>query len=434
MPLLRIIFENGQLWTDLLSVVTRASLVPVTLASLLLTWAAEDIQHASQVAVWTVLEILHIVPCVLGQLGIIHYEPVEEIRKRRIEVLKNEKHFWPRLYKRVTMKYTTGIHILIRDLNKLQAAVEEYFTRVGNRYSVLLAIWVKTEETEEWVLHYPRCFVRIVAKNVFGENETYTRKGKQAASKRASEQAAKKAAEENVLRPYNLGKQGQRNRSQYKRRDERQAKKTKPNPNPNPNPSPNPNSRKKASKRVIGVQTLPPTTINIGNESDFAERKMIQEVTPTPKSGSLSQRSKSAFKQSERFEKTKSLPIDSVLKNKSSQESSFFKQEDISSPLEPVSANDLNKEEQGSVVTSGKSRLSALSPAWKKKKYSNREVEFFSKKGDYEAVKRLIISVLDNKNFDDGSLGPLVVRLSWHCCATYDKETGTGGSNGATIR
>lgn len=34
----------------------------------------------------------------------------------------------------------------------------------------------------------------------------------------------------------------------------------------------------------------------------------------------------------------------------------------------------------------------------------------------------------------DGSYGPVLVRLAWHCSGTYDKNTGNGGSNGATMR
>lgn len=35
---------------------------------------------------------------------------------------------------------------------------------------------------------------------------------------------------------------------------------------------------------------------------------------------------------------------------------------------------------------------------------------------------------------DNDDLGPTVVRLAWHASGTYDKETGTGGSEGATMR
>lgn len=34
----------------------------------------------------------------------------------------------------------------------------------------------------------------------------------------------------------------------------------------------------------------------------------------------------------------------------------------------------------------------------------------------------------------DPTKGPLFVRLAWHAAGTYDKATGTGGSNGATMR
>lgn len=45
-----------------------------------------------------------------------------------------------------------------------------------------------------------------------------------------------------------------------------------------------------------------------------------------------------------------------------------------------------------------------------------------------------IRSVFALETHDDGSLAPIIVRLAWHCCATYDKESGTGGSNGSTMR
>ncbi|KAI8822852.1 heme peroxidase [Fimicolochytrium jonesii] len=57
-----------------------------------------------------------------------------------------------------------------------------------------------------------------------------------------------------------------------------------------------------------------------------------------------------------------------------------------------------------------------------------------SPKGDYAAVKKDIASILDKPDYDDGSLGPIFVRLAWHASGTYDKKTRTGGSNGATMR
>lgn len=60
---------------------------------------------------------------------------------------------------------------------------------------------------------------------------------------------------------------------------------------------------------------------------------------------------------------------------------------------------------------------------------------FTPKFEDYQAVYNEIASRLEeNDEYDDGSYGPVLLRLAWHCSGTYDKETGTGGSNGATMR
>lgn len=47
-----------------------------------------------------------------------------------------------------------------------------------------------------------------------------------------------------------------------------------------------------------------------------------------------------------------------------------------------------------------------------------------------EIAKRLV----ENDDYDDGSYGPVLLRLGWHASGTYDKATNTGGSNGATMR
>lgn len=60
---------------------------------------------------------------------------------------------------------------------------------------------------------------------------------------------------------------------------------------------------------------------------------------------------------------------------------------------------------------------------------------FTPTKEDYQKVYNEIASRLEeNEDYDDGSYGPVLVRLAWHASGTYDKETGTGGSNGATMR
>jgi cytochrome c peroxidase len=60
---------------------------------------------------------------------------------------------------------------------------------------------------------------------------------------------------------------------------------------------------------------------------------------------------------------------------------------------------------------------------------------FTPKQEDYQKVYDDIAKLLEEKDeYDDGSYGPVLVRLAWHASGTYDKETGTGGSNGATMR
>lgn len=57
-----------------------------------------------------------------------------------------------------------------------------------------------------------------------------------------------------------------------------------------------------------------------------------------------------------------------------------------------------------------------------------------SQKGDFEAVRKDIAALLHQPDYDDGSAGPVLVRLAWHSAGTYDAETDTGGSNGAGMR
>jgi catalase (peroxidase I) len=54
---------------------------------------------------------------------------------------------------------------------------------------------------------------------------------------------------------------------------------------------------------------------------------------------------------------------------------------------------------------------------------------------DFRAVCSDIVKLIeDNKSYEDGSIGPLLVRLAWHACGTFDLKTKTGGSDGATMR
>ncbi|CAH0056168.1 unnamed protein product [Clonostachys solani] len=54
---------------------------------------------------------------------------------------------------------------------------------------------------------------------------------------------------------------------------------------------------------------------------------------------------------------------------------------------------------------------------------------------DYQQVYNEIARRLEeNLDYDDGSYGPILVRLAWHASGTYDARTDSGGSNGATMR
>lgn len=53
---------------------------------------------------------------------------------------------------------------------------------------------------------------------------------------------------------------------------------------------------------------------------------------------------------------------------------------------------------------------------------------------DFQAVYNDIARILEDSNYDDGSWAPVLVRLAWHASGTYDKDSKTGGSNGATMR
>jgi len=53
---------------------------------------------------------------------------------------------------------------------------------------------------------------------------------------------------------------------------------------------------------------------------------------------------------------------------------------------------------------------------------------------DYKAVRNDIKALLDDPKWDDGTWAPVLLRLAWHTSGTYDRASGTGGSDGATMR
>lgn len=54
---------------------------------------------------------------------------------------------------------------------------------------------------------------------------------------------------------------------------------------------------------------------------------------------------------------------------------------------------------------------------------------------NYDEVRRAIAEMIDeNPDYDDGSYGPLFVRLAWHAAGSYSKVDNSGGSDGARMR
>ncbi|ORY60689.1 peroxiredoxin [Pseudomassariella vexata] len=51
-----------------------------------------------------------------------------------------------------------------------------------------------------------------------------------------------------------------------------------------------------------------------------------------------------------------------------------------------------------------------------------------------DQVKEAVRALLHQPDYDDGSAGPILVRLAWHSAGTYCATTNTGGSNGAGMR
>ena len=49
-------------------------------------------------------------------------------------------------------------------------------------------------------------------------------------------------------------------------------------------------------------------------------------------------------------------------------------------------------------------------------------------------VASAIRNILSQPDYDDGSIGPVLVRLSWHSSGTFDSRALNGGSDGGRMR
>ncbi|KAF8971247.1 heme peroxidase [Flammula alnicola] len=83
-------------------------------------------------------------------------------------------------------------------------------------------------------------------------------------------------------------------------------------------------------------------------------------------------------------------------------------------------------------TVSGKEAGTALASGFQAAKV---KANFVPTKEDYIKVYNKIAEVIDDAGeYDDGSYGPVLLRLAWHSSGTYDKDSKTGGSNYATMR
>lgn len=53
---------------------------------------------------------------------------------------------------------------------------------------------------------------------------------------------------------------------------------------------------------------------------------------------------------------------------------------------------------------------------------------------DYQKVYNAIADLLEDENYDDGSYGPVFLRLAWHASGTWDQAAKSGGSSKGTMR
>ncbi|KAK6462025.1 heme peroxidase [Scheffersomyces coipomensis] len=120
----------------------------------------------------------------------------------------------------------------------------------------------------------------------------------------------------------------------------------------------------------------------------------------------------------------------------------YYKEE--SKPMNIIKIDKSSSNNQYNVQLSGNSKSNKFvvkikprkEPIIESNQLPYRVVGSISKKdGAYiEMISESIRNIFPKEDYDDGSLAPIILRLSWHCCATFNKHSKTGGSNGATMR
>jgi len=68
------------------------------------------------------------------------------------------------------------------------------------------------------------------------------------------------------------------------------------------------------------------------------------------------------------------------------------------------------------------------------KQQAETKLETAADKVDWTRLRARIEGMLDDDTWDDGSWGPVFVRLAWHAAGTWDKNLRVGGPDGARMR
>jgi len=91
---------------------------------------------------------------------------------------------------------------------------------------------------------------------------------------------------------------------------------------------------------------------------------------------------------------------------------------------EPIAKEELQQLQEKLVKSDADPAKPATAPA----------VNTKSKEADWNALRAKVVDLLDDEKWDDGSWGPVFVRLAWHAAGTYDAKSKRGGSEGALMR